>query len=210
MARARGLVPIAVTADEEIRGPFLVARSIFACPMEAQSNEVGRAIEKVTNALADRDDPGLANLQPDQKLLRIFDLAALALRLLAKERPVALIIDDLQWVDGDSLRLLRYVARVDGASRILLVVAIRPSEMAFVNEAVTLLADLERLGLVRRLKLSRFTQAQSAEFLHQALAGPIEAASAAIMHAQAEACRLCYPSRRASIATQVSFGRWGV
>jgi MoxR-like ATPase len=32
MARARGFVSIAVTADEEIRGPFLLARSIFACP----------------------------------------------------------------------------------------------------------------------------------------------------------------------------------
>jgi len=188
MARTRGFVPLAVTADEEIRGPFLLARSIFACPriMEAQSSEVEQAIERVTNALADRDDPGLANLQPDQKLLRIFDLAALALRLLAKEHPVALIIDDLQWVDGDSLRMLRYVARADGSSRILLVVAIRPSEMAFVNEAVTLLADLERMGLVRRLKLNRYTQAQSAEFLQQAFGGPIEPASAAIMHAQAE------------------------
>src|SRR5262249_51917563 len=120
------------------------------------------------------------------KLLRIFDLAALALRLLAKEHPVVLIIDDLQWVDGDSLRMLRYVARADGSSRILLVVAIRPSEVAFVNEAITLLADLERMGLVRRLKLKRLTQAQSTEFLQQAFDGPIQAASVAIMHAQAE------------------------
>jgi DNA-binding NarL/FixJ family response regulator len=187
-ARARGFVPIAVTADEEIRGPFLLARSIFACPTiaDAQSSEAGRAIERVTNALANRDDPGLASLPPDQKLLRIFDLAAVALRLLAKEQPVVLVIDDLQWVDGDSLRLLRYVARADGASRMLLVVAIRPSEVAFVNEAVTLLADLERMGLVRRLKLKRFTQAQSTTFLQQALGGPIDPASAAIMHAQAE------------------------
>ena len=32
LARTRGFVPIAVTADEEIRGPFLVGRSIFASP----------------------------------------------------------------------------------------------------------------------------------------------------------------------------------
>jgi DNA-binding NarL/FixJ family response regulator len=188
MVRTRGFVPIAVTADEEIRGPFLLARSIFACPRitEAPASEIVQAIERVTDALADRDDPGLANLQPDQKLLRIFDLAAVALRLAAKERPIALIIDDLQWADVDSLRLLRYVARADASSRIMLVVAIRPSEMAFVNEAVTLLADLERMGLVRRLKLNRFTQVQSAEFLQQAFGGPIEPASAATMHAQAE------------------------
>ncbi|HLF77070.1 MAG TPA: AAA family ATPase [Dehalococcoidia bacterium] len=188
MTRGRGFMPIAVTADEEIRGPFLLARSVFACPMisDVQSPEVQQAVEKVTNALTNQDDPGLANLQPDQKLLRIFDLAAVALRLLAKEHPIALIIDDLQWADGDSLRLLRYVARVDAASRILFVLAIRPAEMAFVNEAVTLLADLERIGLVRRLKLSRFTQVQSTEFLQQLFGGQMDPASAAIMHAQAE------------------------
>jgi tetratricopeptide (TPR) repeat protein/DNA-binding CsgD family transcriptional regulator len=188
MARARGFVSIAVTADEEIHGPFLLARSIFACPRieEAHATDVREVIERLTSALTDRDDPALASLPPDQKLLRIFDLAALALRLLAKERPVVVIVDDLQWVDGDSLRLLRYVARADASSRILLVVAIRPSEVAFVNEAVTLLADLERMGLVRRLKLKRFTQAQSAEFLQQAFGGPIQPASAAVMHAQAE------------------------
>src|ERR1041384_1191198 len=31
MTKAEGFLPVAVTADEEIRGPFLVARSIFAC-----------------------------------------------------------------------------------------------------------------------------------------------------------------------------------
>jgi len=154
--------------------------------MEARSTEVQQAIERVTSALADRDDPGLANLPPDQKLLRIFDLAALALRLLAKECPIALIIDDLQWADSDSLRLLRYVTRVDASSRILLALAVRPSEMAFVHEAVTLVADMERIGLVRRLKISRFTQVQSTEFLHQVFGGSIEPTSAAIMHAQAE------------------------
>jgi DNA-binding NarL/FixJ family response regulator len=188
IARARNFASIAVTADEEIRGPFLLARSIFASPTmsDAQSPQVQAAIEKVTNALMNQDEPGLAQLQPDQKLLRIFDLAAVALRLVATEHPIVLIVDDLQWADGDSLRLLRYVARVDGQSPILLVLAIRPAETAFVNEAVTLLADMERMGIVRRLKLSRFTQLQSTEFLQQVFGGKVDPASAAIMHAQAE------------------------
>jgi DNA-binding NarL/FixJ family response regulator len=187
-ARERGFLPLAVTADEELGGTFLLARSIFSCPnvMAAQPPVVQQAIERVRSALANDDDPGLANLPPDQKLLRIFDLAALALRLLARERSIALIIDDLQWADCDSLRLLRYVARVDTSSRMLLAFALRPSEMAFVHEAVTLVADLERIGLVRRLKISRFTQIQSSEFLQQVLGSPVDPTSGAIMHMQAE------------------------
>ena len=189
LARGEGFIPIAVTADEEIRGPFLVARSIFGSPEAlgaADSSEARQAMQHVVDALSGKDDPGLESLAPDQKLLRVFDLASLALRQLAAEHPVALMIDDLQWADEDSLRLLRYVVRVAATSPILLVLAMRADEIAFVNEAVTLLADIDRVGLLRRLKLGRFSQLESTEFLQQILAGQINLSSAATMHAQAE------------------------
>ncbi len=188
-ARARGFVPIAVTADEEIRGPFLLARSIFgsAAAVEAAAGTPAEAaMRRMLDVLSNQDDSGLQALAPSQQLLRVFDLGAVALRALAAEHPLAVLIDDLQWADEDSLRMLRYVVRADGSSPILLVVACRPAEMAFVNEAVTLLADIERMGLLRRLKLGRFTQLESTEFLQDVLGGQISLSSAAVMHAQAE------------------------
>ena len=189
LARSHGFIPIAITADEEIRGPFLLVRSIFACPAAvgaATSAETSEALARVQSALSNGDDPGLERLAPEQKLLRIFDLAALALRALAAETPIALLIDDLHWADEDSLRLLRYVVRVNMTAPILLVLATRPAETALLNEAVTLVADMERVGLLRRLKLGRLTQAESTEFLQEFLGGPVKLASAAVMHAQAE------------------------
>ena len=53
---------------------------------------------------------------PDQKLLRVFDLAAVAIRALAESQPVALFVDDLQWADEDSVRMLRYIVRTDPTS----------------------------------------------------------------------------------------------
>lgn len=189
LARGRGLATIAVTTDEEIQGPFLVARSIFASPAALAAAEGGRAeqaLERVVDALSNKDEPGLESLAPDRKLLRVFDLAAIALRALAAECPVAILIDDLQWADEDSLRLLRYVARVDASCPIFVVFATRASETAFLNEAVTLLADLDRMGMLRRLKLDRFSQLDSTEFLQQVLGSQVSLPSAAIMHAQAE------------------------
>ena len=123
---------------------------------------------------------------PDAKLLRAFDLAGVAIAALARIRPLALFIDDVQWADDDSLRLLRYVARSNADQPIFLFLTIRPDEFASVTEAVNFVADMERMGLVRRLRPGRFSSVETAELLKRVLGGPVEAASATAMHAQSE------------------------
>ncbi len=189
LADEAGFTTVAVTADEELRGPFLLARSIVGSPgalTAARSPESAEALARCLDSMSGQDDPGLASLPPDARVLRTFDLGAVAFRALAAERPLALLIDDLQWADDDSLRLIRYVVRSVGASPILLVFAIRPEELALVTEAVNLIADMDRIGLLRRVKVNRFTQAETGELLAQALGGPVDARGAAVMHAQAE------------------------
>ena len=188
MARDQGYCSIAVTADEEIRGPFLLARSIFASPAArtlASGTPAEEPMERVIDALSGgaRD---VEALSPERRVMRVFDLAAMALGHLAAANPLAILIDDFQWADEDSIRLLRYAIRVDAASRIFFAFGVRRDEVAFVNEAVTLLADLERMGLLRRLRLARFSQAESTEFLQQTLGGRVALGTAATMHAQAE------------------------
>ena len=189
VATARGFTPIAVTADEELRGPFLLAQAIFSAPPTVEAAAGTPAEELVRQAfetLIGTPPPGLEGLPPEQRLMRTFDLAAVALRALAAERPLALLVDDLQWADEDSLRLLRYVVRADATSPIFLLLAIRPEESALVNEAVTLIADMERMGFVRRLRLNRFTQVETGQFMKQILGGEVNPTSASTMHAQAE------------------------
>ncbi len=189
LAQERGFTPVAVAADEELRGPFLLMRSILTC---GPANEVAEGtpaqelLTRALQALSGRDDPSLESLPADQKLLRQFDLVTLALRALAEIRPLALFADDIQWADEDSLRALRYVVRTDAASPIFLLLALRPEETAQVTEAVTLIADMERMGIIRRLKLGRFTQLETAAFLRQHLGGTVDATGAATIHAQAE------------------------
>ncbi len=60
--------------------------------------------ERVVDALSSNDDPELEGMAPDRRLLRVFDLAAVALRALAAQRPLAVLVDDLQWADEDSVR----------------------------------------------------------------------------------------------------------
>ena len=107
-----------------------------------------------------QDDPSSRPLPPDAKLLRRSTSAPLR-SAISRPRPVAILVDDLQWADDDGLRLLRYLVRADASSPILLVFAIRPEEFAFATEAVNLVADMERVGLVRRLRLHRFGQPET-------------------------------------------------
>jgi DNA-binding NarL/FixJ family response regulator/tetratricopeptide (TPR) repeat protein len=188
-AAAQGFIVCPITADEEIRGPFLLARSLFAAPAireAAAGTPAEAAVRRAVEAISGRDEPGLQTLSADAKLLRAFDLAGVAAAALADIRPLALLIDDVQWADDDTLRLLRYVVRGDSDRRIFLFLTIRPDEMATVTEAVNFVADMERMGLVRRIRPARFSSTETAELLKRVLGGPVEPTSATAMHAQAE------------------------
>jgi DNA-binding CsgD family transcriptional regulator/tetratricopeptide (TPR) repeat protein len=190
LAEVDGFGLLALAADEELRGPFMLARSFFGC---RQAREIATgtpaaetAVHRAVDALSGRDDPSLAELPPAEKLLRTYDLAASAVAELAAARPLAILLDDLQWADEDSLRLLRYLVRSGADRPILIVITVRPEEMASVGELVNLVADMERQGFMRRLRLHRFTPTETSALLRLALRGEIEPTSAATIHGQAE------------------------
>jgi DNA-binding CsgD family transcriptional regulator/tetratricopeptide (TPR) repeat protein len=188
LAAAEGFTPLAATGDEEIQGPFLLARGIFASAAVHGNGGNGAQdhFRRVLDAMSGRDDPTLETLSPDHKLLRVFDLAAVAIRELAASNPVAVLVDDLQWADEDSVRMLRYIVRTGGDVPLFLGLATRTERLAELTEGVNLIADMERMGMVRRLKLERFTQPETRELVQQVLGGRVNLSSAATMHAQAE------------------------
>ncbi len=215
LAAANGFTCVAITADEEIRGPFLLARSLFASSAirdAAAGMPAEAAVSRVVEAISGRDERGFESLSPDAKLLRAFDLGGVAVSALAGIRPLALLIDDVQWADDDTLRLLRYVVRSDADRPVFLFLTIRPDEFAIVTEAVNFVADMERMGLVRRLRPGRFGSVETAELLKRVLGGPVEAASAAAMHAQSEGVpfiveELARTHREAGTLQQID-GQW--
>ena len=189
LAAASGFTCIAITADEEIRGPFLVARSLFAASAlrdAVAGTPAELAVRRVVEAISGRDERGYESLSADAKLLRAFDLAGVAIGEVASIRPLALLIDDVQWADDDTLRLLRYAVRSVADRPIFLLLTIRPDEFASVTEAVNLIADMERMGLVRRARLGRFSSVETSELLKRVLGGPVEPESAASMQVQSE------------------------
>lgn len=187
-ALSRGFGVVIVGADEELRGPFFLLRTLLiSTSMERLADEAAarETLEQARDVLWGRQQiPG--GLSPSEQMLRVYDMTTIALRSLASARPLALLFDDIQWADEDSLKLIRYLVRTSSPDPIFLMLASRPEPGASVTPATTLLADLERMRLVRRLRLERLTRMQTQELLRQLLGGPVSPETAATLHERGE------------------------
>ena len=74
----------------------------------------------------------------------------------AREGPLAIVIDDLQWADPGSLRLLEYLAHHLQGHRIAILLTYRDTDLAEGDLLADLLSELRRSRLVTSLSLKRF------------------------------------------------------
>jgi len=79
----------------------------------------------------------------------VTDLVAAA----AKERPVLLVLDDLQWADDDTLLLMRHLVRHAGDAAVLVVAITRDHDLEPGHTLGDVVLSLDRDGWVRRLPL---------------------------------------------------------
>ena len=178
-----------VAADEELRGPFLLFRTLINDPRVSAIAEEAMALEpmeRARNAIGARHSPDEGGLSPQEQMLRVFDEVASAISALARERPIALLFDDLQWADEDSIRLIRYLVRTLASMPIFMLITMRPSSDSTSGGAVNLIADLERMHLARRLRLDRFQPSETSQLLHNLLGSPVAKQTLDSLHARSE------------------------
>jgi DNA-binding SARP family transcriptional activator len=133
------LLPHAVQALVEV-GPDLIDLFVPGTPL------VGRAMacaqEPGAGWLAQLDE-ALARKRersgsPDLQQSALFEQYSQVLRALTTEVPLLLALDDLQWIDRGSASLLFHLGRRIAGSRILIVGAYRPAEIALGRPAASL------------------------------------------------------------------------
>jgi tetratricopeptide (TPR) repeat protein len=177
-----------VTADEELRGPFLLFRSLLTSPAMAAVAREAMAMEPLDQAqesISGRS-PRLEGLSPQEQMLRKFDEVASILLALTRERPLLLMLDDLQWADDDSIQLIRYLVRTLGSAPMVLLISVRPYSDSATGGVSKLIADLDRMRVTQVLRLQRLNLRQSEELLEHLLSGPIDASSLDSLHARSE------------------------
>lgn len=109
-------------------------------------------------------DPPAGSLDADTRHAMI---AQGVVALLDAAAPVAIVLDDIQWIDRRSLQLLRQVV-MEAGPRVALVATYRDTDLDGTDAVPATLADLRRVDGVRRVELEGLDGADVADFLAQA------------------------------------------
>jgi hypothetical protein len=121
--------------------------------------------------------PSLPHAGPGDRQ-RLFDgVVQLLESLAAAGRPLALVLDDVHWLDEAGAALLSYVARACRSGRVLTACAARPGELLDNPQAARALRGLDRDGRLERMELE-----------------PLGEGEIATLTGSAEAARLCAES----------------
>jgi DNA-binding CsgD family transcriptional regulator len=118
------------------------------------------------------------SLTPAQQEQRLHDAFATQLEELAREQPVLLCIDNIQWADISSLQLMLYLTMRLHHSRVALVGATRPRPSGDeMNNGLArhMLIQLVSDQLLAFLPLGPLSEEAASEHLHTLLPGAIEA-----------------------------------
>ena len=104
-------------------------------------------------------------LEPEAARFRLFDSITSFLKNVSQSHPLMLVLDDLHWADQSSLRLLEFVARESGESRLLLVGCYRDTELSRQHTLAETLAQLSREPVFRRQALRGLGQDELGQFI---------------------------------------------
>jgi ATP/maltotriose-dependent transcriptional regulator MalT len=120
--------------------------------------ELGRLLPDLGDGRASAREPG----DPAAERLRVFELLLQTVAYLAEQRPLVLVIDDLQWADRSTLALLAFLIENLTVERVLVCVTYRSDELDRSHRLTKWLAEhlRQREG---HIDLGRLNRPETAE-----------------------------------------------
>ena len=130
-----------------------------------------------------RDIPALEN---EASQAHVFEALLSLIEELAREQPLALILEDLHWADPSTRDFLVFLVHNARTEPLLLVATYRSDELHRRHPLRPVLAELERAPGVQRIALERFTHAEMDEQLAGILDGAPEPGLADRLYARGQ------------------------
>jgi predicted ATPase len=149
--------------------------------LPAQWPQVARLLPERSIGVAPAAEGPATGSAEDQQ--RLFWQVSGFLQALAAERPLAVLLDDLHWMDGAGLALLLHLARHTRESPILLLGTYRDIEVAPTHSLAKGIHDLGREHLMERIEVKRLARAGTAALLAATLEeGEVSEAVTTLIH----------------------------
>ena len=122
----------------------------------------------------------------DRTRFQLFDAVAGLLAASAAERPLVLVLDDIQWADLASLEMLTFVSGQLGDSPVLVACTVRQLEVGRNDAVVEALAALSRAPASRRIQLRGLALGATTKLVEGAAGRPVEPEVTAAIQVRAD------------------------
>ena len=164
VAVSRGCIALQARAYETEQGlPFALwvsaLRSAGVVENRAVIEELGAEWRDALNPLF-RELPGRrrrGSVETENQL-RLFEALSRLVATVAAAQPLVLVLEDLQWADVTSLRLLAFLGRRVRSGRVYIVVTARTEEAGRGSVLTTVLSELRRDGRLSEIMLAPLTR----------------------------------------------------
>jgi class 3 adenylate cyclase len=162
-ANADGFAVCWGSCSEDLAAPYEPWIAVCTQIVEHAPNDVladyaqlhGGEMARLASNLARRipDAPARQTSDPETERFLLFKAVAELLRATAASAPLCVVLDDFQWADGQSVALLKHIARNLEHGPLHLLVTYRESDLTNEHPLTAALADLRRLDGVERIAL---------------------------------------------------------
>jgi tetratricopeptide (TPR) repeat protein/KaiC/GvpD/RAD55 family RecA-like ATPase len=129
--------------------------------------EVAKLVPEISQKL--RTIPQSFQISPEQEQSRLFEAVSQFVTNIAREAPLLVVLDDLQWTDPSSLLLLHYLARGVQKTSLLLLGAYRSTDIDSKHPLSPVLAELNRERLPESIQLKRMSLSDVSEMMRSIL-----------------------------------------
>ena len=167
-AHASGAIVLHGRIDEETvvpYQPFVEALRHYAAHAGDLS---GMDVEALAPLVPELGGMASESGERENRRYRLFEAVAAVLDRAAGERPLLLVVEDLQWAGRPTLLLLRHVVRRLHGSALMVLVTMRDEEANLVADPARMLADLSREHAVARIALAGLEEGETAELVGDA------------------------------------------
>ena len=149
--------------------------------VEAHGGDIASMVPALGQRLGAVPPP--TKTDPDTERYLLYGAVAGLLTAASTLQPTVLVLDDLQWSDSQSLRLLRHVVTTVESARLLVLGTFRDTELSPSNPLRDLLGALQREPSISRIELKGFDDTGVLAFMEAAAGQRLEEAATDLAHA---------------------------